>query len=87
MGELSDDFKEYRERKSIFRQNRADKFDTDILPKLQLKYDVYEGKNSNYIIDSNIGVVDYFSKSDKLLIRSENKWINNGKKYIIDNIL
>lgn len=87
MGDLGDSYREFWQQKNSIRQLRSDKFEDEILPMLKAKYDVFEGKNSNYIIDSPKGVIDYFPKSKRLLIREDNKWISNGLEWIKSNLL
>lgn len=44
---------------------------------------------SKYTIDtqSDLKVIDFFPKSNKILIRKDNKWIINGLKWIKENLL
>jgi hypothetical protein len=40
-----------------------------------------------YIINTDkFGIIDYFPKANKILIRKQNKWITKGLNWIINNI-
>ena len=73
------------------REGREERFLQYVLPKLlQLGYDVVED-NHKYTIDTDMqevkfGIVDYFPKANKLLIRKQNKWIKPGGRWIADNL-
>jgi hypothetical protein len=82
MSELGDIYKQNR---NSIRSERQSNFETNILP--LIKCDVYIGKNGQFIFDSNLGVIDYFPKSKRLLIRAKNKWIHNGDNWIKENLL
>ena len=48
--------------------------------------------NHKFTIDTDaqeekFGVIDYFPKANKVLIRKDNKWIKPGLKWIITNLL
>jgi hypothetical protein len=82
MSELGDLYKEI---KDDIRNKRQSNFETNILP--LIKCDVYIGKNGQFVFDSEFGVIDYFPKSKRLLIRVQNKWIHNGDNWIKENLL
>lgn len=77
---------ELRDKSNNIRDARKDKFETELLPLIEKQCDVTIGKNGNYIIDSNLGVIDYFPKSRRLLIRETNTWQSNGYKWIEEHI-
>lgn len=87
MSDLGDSYKELKQQQNSIRQMRDNKFKTELLPLLGSKYDVYEGNNSSFIIDSDKGVIEYFPKSKRLLIRAENKWVTNGDEWLKSNLL
>ena len=69
------------------RQERCEKFDK-YLPYLEKIYDVEERKNSSFSIKTeSFGIIDYFPKANKLLIRKDNQWIKPGLKWIINNLI
>jgi len=86
MGDIGEFYHDLRDEKKEIRLNLVETFETHILPQLEAKYDVFKGKNSNYIIDSELGVIEYFPKSQRLLIRAENKWLSNGLNWLKINL-
>lgn len=73
------------------REKRLERFEDYLLPLERQGYEIVEN-NHKYTIDTDAqsvmyGIVDYFPKANKLLIRKENKWIKPGLKWIMDNLL
>ena len=73
------------------REHRLEKFQDFIIPLQQKGYDVVES-NHKYTIDTDtqsirFGIVDYFPKANKLLIRKDNQWIKPGLTWIRKNLL
>lgn len=69
------------------REKRSEKFIDGWLEVLETRYDVTERSNGSYSISTQeYGVVDYFPKANKLLLRKDNKWIKPGLKWIINNL-
>ncbi len=74
------------------REHRIEKFMESVLPLLEKAgFDVVES-NHKYTIDTDTqeikyGVIDYFPKANKLLIRKENKWIKPGLNWMLKNLL
>lgn len=70
------------------REERAENFDESYLGPLEAKYDVVLRSNGSYAITTTVyGVIDFFPKANKLLIRKDNKWIKPGLNWIINNLL
>lgn len=72
------------------REKRGEDFKEDYLPKLLDKYIVETDPNfTKYTIitDDVYGTVDFFPKSNKLLIRNRNKCLQNGRDWINKNLL
>ncbi len=67
--------------KKANRAEREEKFIKELLPKIAEHVILADG-NGKYTIKSKIGIVDFFPKSNRLLIRLKNKWINGGDKWI-----
>lgn len=67
------------------REKRSERFIEDWLPILQDKYSVIHKDHKYTITTQKFGIVDYFPKANKLLIRQDNKWIKPGLKFIINN--
>ena len=39
------------------------------------------------IVVDSFGIVAYYPKSNRLLIQKDNKWVNDGLNWIIENLL
>ena len=73
------------------REHRSEKFQQHLLKLEQAGYDIILD-NHKYTIDTNTqeikhGVIDYFPKANKLLIRKTNKWIKPGLPWILKHLL
>ena len=71
------------------REGRLENFQQVYLPLLLKKgYEVAED-NYKYTIDTydEYGILDFFPKANKLLIRKDNKWKKPGLQFIIKNLL
>lgn len=65
------------------RKSRYDQWVNNYMPRIALFYDVSEHCNGSWTIHTeNYGLIDYYPKSDKLLIRSGNKWKDDGMKFL-----
>jgi hypothetical protein len=72
----------------VLRESRSEKFIEDYLPVLIKRYPVEARTNGSYSITTqDHGIIDYFPKANKLLIRKDNNWIKPGLKWIINNLL
>jgi hypothetical protein len=71
------------------REARLEKFDDYIILLEQKGCIIIPFNGSKVVIDTqtNYGVIDYFPKANKLLIRKENEWIQPGLKWIITNLI
>ena len=69
------------------REERGERFEDNWLEKLREKTYVSKRENGSYTFDSEFGIIDFFPKSNKLLIRSQNKWKKPGLRFIIKNII
>ena len=72
--------------KSI-REGRKEKFDEIWIDKLKDKVEVIKRDNGSYTFDSKYGLIDFYPKANKLLIRNKNKWVKPALNFIINNIL
>lgn len=69
------------------REKRSEKFTEDWLPVLSEQYNIELRINGSYSINTQkYGIIDYFQKANKLLIRSDNKWVKPGLKWIVNNL-
>lgn len=73
-------------RKAI-REKRFEDFEEYWLEKLQQKTKVSIRNKESFTIESDYGLIDFFPRSDKILIRKRNKWKNEGLKFIINKII
>jgi hypothetical protein len=81
------DFKSLSLKLKSLRESRSEKFIEEYLLILKNKFTI-ETKDYSYSITTlDFGIIDYFPKSNKLLIRNKNKWIKPGLKWIISNLL
>jgi hypothetical protein len=75
------------------RESRSERFLEGALPDLLRNgYDVAYDGNHKYTIDTDsqsvkYGIIDYFPKANKLLIRKSNQWIKPGLAWINKNLL
>lgn len=78
-------------RTKIMREERMESFKEKWLSKLQERYSVrYYELAEKFSIDTGqrmFGVIDYFPKSNGVLIRKGNKWEKPGLTWIIGNLL
>jgi len=67
------------------REERMERFMEKYLPLLEKKAMVTIIEEQGRIILNNgqFGVIDYYPKSNKVLIRSQNKWIKPGLSWIV----
>jgi len=70
------------------RESRSEKFIEDYLPLLNKTYPVELRTNGSYTITSQkYGIIDYFPKVNKILIRKTNTWVKPGLKWLLSNLL
>lgn len=74
--------------KKKLRAERNERFEEEWLPKLlEVCSCEYHEQSNKYILDTVDGVVDFYPKANKILIRKSNKWIQPGLKWIVTNII
>ena len=66
---------------------RKEKVEETWIEKLQEQTEVTKRDNGSYTFDSKYGIIDFFPKANKLLIRKQNKWKKPALKFIVRNIL
>lgn len=71
----------------VLREERKEKFEETWLERLQEQTEVTKRDNESYTFDSKYGIIDFFPKKNKLLIRKQNKWKKPALKFIVRNIL
>ena len=73
----------------VLREERAERFENYKDKLLQAGYNLTEFKaQGKFTIEATkFGIVDYYPKSNKVLIRKENKWITGGLRWIIGSLL
>lgn len=73
------------------RESRSERWQ-EIIPELERSgYDVIHDDNHKYTIDTDsqqvkYGIVDYYPKANKVLIRKQNNWIKPGLAWIKRNL-
>lgn len=76
--------------KSI-REARLERFEDGYTEKLEFNNCIVIPFNgSKVVIDTQTekyGIIDYYPKANKVLIRKENKWITQGLRWINDTLL
>jgi len=71
----------------VLRESRSEKFVEGWLQPLSMRYEVKENNHKYTIQTESYGVLDYFPKANKLLIRKDNKWVKPGLRWIINNLI
>jgi TPP-dependent 2-oxoacid decarboxylase len=73
----------------ILREERAERFENYKDKLLQAGYNLteFESQGKFTIEPTKFGIIDYYPKSNKVLIRKENKWITGGLRWIIGGLL
>ena len=72
----------------VLRERRSERFVEDWLKPLQLIYPITLRKNGSYSITTcEHGIIDYWPKVNKLLIRKDNQWVKPGLHWLIKNLL
>lgn len=70
------------------RESRSERFVDDYLPLLRKRYPVELRSNGSHSITTqDYGIVDYYPKVNKILIRKTNSWIKPGLRWILNNLL
>lgn len=86
------DLKFMGKHKKAVREKRIEDFQR-YLPKLEELYTViYEEHSHKYTIDTSTvknkyGIIDFFPKGNKVLIRAKNKWKSPGLAWILKKLL
>jgi hypothetical protein len=75
----------------VMRQERVERFEPWLEELktssfiISIVSDLGQGKHT--ITTKDYGVIDYFPKANKLLIRKNNNWIQPGLKWIVTNLI
>ena len=81
------DIKSFALQCKALRESRSERFIEDWLPVLSKRYSIEQRTNGSYSINTQkYGIIDYFPKANKLLVRKDNKWIKPALKWIINNL-
>lgn len=85
------DLKYMGKMKKVLREERLERFENGYKEKLEANnYIVLPFDGTKVVIDTQIdtfGVIDYFPKANKILIRKRNLWVVGGLKWINNNLL
>lgn len=71
------------------REARLERFEEKYLPIL-LKQGIditHDEKNHCYIFECSEGLVNFYPKANKLLIRKKNQWIKPGLQWIVKHVV
>lgn len=68
------------------REKRKEGFEDNWLSLLENQTEVTK-KGYKYTFDSEYGIIDYYPKANKLLIRKKNKWIKPALRFIVNKII
>lgn len=81
------DYESLRLHTKALREERAETFEDKWLQILLAKVNVtYDDKTGKYTMrHQRLGTLDFYPKSNRLLIRSENKWYSKGLQWLIKN--
>ena len=73
----------------VLRAERDERFDNYKDKILEAGFDIdhYPDLGKYTISPTEYGIIDYFPKANKLLIRKQNKWHQAGLRWIIRNLL
>ena len=73
----------------ILREERAERFEKYKDKLINSGYNLTEfGAQGKFTIEpTEFGVVDYYPRANRVLIRKKNKWITGGLRWLISNLL
>ena len=70
------------------REKRSERFEEAWLELIKSHINIVKRDNGSYTFSTHkYGVMDYYPKANKLLMRRTGKWIKPGMKFIIDKII
>ena len=90
--EEENDIKAFGIECKIIREVKNERFEDTWLPRLEdriTKQNIaYNADMFRYTITTNShGIIDFYPKANKVLIRKDNKWIKPGLKWLINNMI
>ena len=72
----------------VLRENRIENFETNWLPKFKEGHICEKGSNQSYVIYSvRYGIIDYFPKANRCLLRKNQKLIKPALQWLVKNVL
>ena len=73
----------------VIREERSERFEEYKEELLSLGFNLteHEIQGKVTIEPTKFGIIDYYPKANKVLIRKENRWITGGLSWIISNLL
>jgi hypothetical protein len=86
-GSIESDIKYLGAANKIMREERIERFEEEWLPLLKEKATVHYSEllNRYWIENKKMGVIDFYPKANKILIRKENRWVKPGLQWLIKN--
>ena len=89
--EAENDFKSLSLHTKSIREARLERFEDGYKELLEAKLCIVIPFNGNKIVidtqTDEFGILDYFPKANKILIRKSNQWKNQGLRWLQTNIL
>jgi hypothetical protein len=75
--------------KKIIREECHERFEKYKQPLLKAGYNLteYQAQGKITISPTTYGIVDYYPKANRILVRDGNYWESDGLKWIINNLL
>lgn len=72
----------------VLREERIESFEKNWLQKFQESHIVKSGPSQSYIIYSaRYGIIDFFPKANRALLRKRQKWIKPALQWLVKNLL
>lgn len=84
--EVDNDFTSFKLKCQALRASRSERFIEDWLPLFQARYSIKEVDYKYVITTEKFGLLDYYPKANKILVRKDNKWEKPGLKWMINNL-
>lgn len=82
------DWKEWMEDLKKSRKEKQKLFVDKYFHIIEEVIEIEERPNGSFTMEIlNYGVVDFYPKKDRLLIRQDNKWISQGLKFILNQVI
>lgn len=72
----------------LMREQQMEKFESKWLHRFQEKFPVEKRDNESFMVTTRShGIIDFYPKSNKILLRKKNQWKNRGLNWLVRNLL